>query len=301
MAENFYTILTKVGKAKLANSQVTGVKVDLSEMVVGDSSGVYYNPTETQTSLKHEVWRGGIGSIAIDEQNPNWIVIETVIPADVGGFNVREVGILDAAGDLIAIGKYPDTYKPVLSQGSAKDLYIRMIIEVTNASNVTLKIDPTVVIASRKYVDDKLAQVVGTVGGTIDKVKDGSLTIPSLETNNKELAGSINELKNYAEMSKQELQQELQNLQQKLGELDGLDSTEKGNLVSAINEVIGLLAAHLADEVKHLKVGERAKWDAKETPEGAQAKADKAEQNAKEYTKQQNADNEYYLMVQMIP
>lgn len=159
MAENFYTILTTVGHAKIANSQVTGQKVDLTEMAVGDGAGGYYNPTQTQTALRNEVWRGNIASVAVDENNPNWIVIEGVIPSSVGGFFVREVGIFDTAGDMIAIGKYPETYKPVTTEGSAKDLYIRMIIEVTNASAVQLKIDPSVIIASRKYVDDKVAPV----------------------------------------------------------------------------------------------------------------------------------------------
>lgn len=159
MAENFYTVVTNTGKAKIANSQVTGVKVDLTQMAVGDGNGAYYNPTETQTALRKEFWRGNIGSIEIDSNNPNWIIIETVIPADAGGFFVREVGLFDTAGDLIAIGKYPETYKPVLTEGSAKDLYIRMIIEVTNASAVTLKIDPAVTIASRKYVNESIAPI----------------------------------------------------------------------------------------------------------------------------------------------
>lgn len=154
--ENFYTILTRVGLAKIANSQVTGKKVDLSFIAVGDGGGNYYNPTIDVTRLKREVWRGNIGSVANDETNNNWIVVETVIPAVDGGFFVREVGLFDDAGDLIAIGKYPETYKPVLADGSAKDLYIRMIIEVSNASAVTLKIDPAIVLASRKYVEDQL-------------------------------------------------------------------------------------------------------------------------------------------------
>lgn len=188
MAENFYTIVTKVGLAKIANAQLTTEKVDFATIVVGDGNGSYYNPPSDATVLKNEVWRGTIGSIATDPDNPNWIVVETVIPATVGGFTVRELGLLDAAGDMIAIGKYPETYKPVLADGSSKDLYIRMIIEVANTSVVTLKVDPAVVIASRKYVDDKVKQAS-------DSIKDGSLTLPSLGTANKTIPGAINEVK----------------------------------------------------------------------------------------------------------
>lgn len=156
MAENFYTILTAVGKAKIANAQITGTKVDLSQMAVGDGNGSYYNPTESQIALKNELWRGNINTIDVDAENSNWIIIETIVSAAAGGFSVREVGLFDTAGDLIAIGKYPETYKPQLQDGSAKDLYIRMIIEVTSATSVTLKIDPTITIASREYVDDQI-------------------------------------------------------------------------------------------------------------------------------------------------
>jgi parallel beta-helix repeat protein len=153
MAENFYTILTNVGKAKIANATALGTKVNLTHLAVGDSNGSYYNPTQEQTALKHEVWRGAINSIKIDDQNPNWLIVEIVIPADVGGFTVREAGVFDDQGDLIAIGKYPETYKPVLASGSAKDLFVRMILEVTNAATVTLKVDPSIILATKKDLD----------------------------------------------------------------------------------------------------------------------------------------------------
>lgn len=180
MAENFYTILTTIGKAKLANSQVTGVKVDLSQMAAGDGNGSYYNPTSEMTELKKEVWRGNIGSIKVDTDNSSWIVIETVIPATDGGFMVREVGIFDTDGDMIAIGKYPETYKPVLADGSAKDLYIRMIIEVSSASNVTLKIDPTVIIASRSYVDNLVTPLSETVSDHTSQLSDIAINVKTL-------------------------------------------------------------------------------------------------------------------------
>lgn len=157
MAETFYTILTTVGRAKIANAQALGTTVEFKQMAVGDGGGSYYNPAESQTALKNEVWRGNINQVSVDPDNPSWIVIETILMATIGGFTVREAGIFDVDGDMIAIGKYPETFKPVLDSGSAKDLYMRMILEVSNASSVTLKIDPSAIFATREYVDQKVA------------------------------------------------------------------------------------------------------------------------------------------------
>lgn len=154
-------ILTNIGLAKFANAQVTETNVTFTQIAVGDSNGAYYNPTASMTALVHEVWRGNINAIYIDENNPNWIVCEGIIPTDVGGFMVREMGLFDDENNLLAVGKVPETYKPLLANGSAKDLYLKAILEVSNASAVTLKIDPAVTVASRKYVDDKI-QIVST-------------------------------------------------------------------------------------------------------------------------------------------
>ena len=153
MAEQFYTILTQIGKAQIANASALGTKVEFKYFALGDGNGNYYNPTENQTELVNEVWRGQIGQVVIDEENPNWIVLETIIPASVGGFNIREAGVFDENNNLLAIGKYPETYKPKLEDGSAKDLYIRMILEVANTSVVTLKVDPSIILATKKDID----------------------------------------------------------------------------------------------------------------------------------------------------
>lgn len=158
MAENFYTILTNTGKAKLANAQALGTTVQFSSIAVGDGAGNYYEPAESQAALKNEVWRGPINQIKTDSENPNWIIVEVVVPTTTGGFTVREAGIIDSEGDLIALGKYPATYKPALAEGSGKDLYIRMILEVSNASTIMLKIDPAIVLSTRGYVDDSIAE-----------------------------------------------------------------------------------------------------------------------------------------------
>ena len=153
MAEQFYTILTAVGKAKIANAAALGKKVELTELALGDGGGSYYNPTEDQTELRNEVWRGAIGTVDVDGENPNWIIIQTVVPSQHGGFMIREAGVFDNEGDLIAVGKYPETYKPVAADGSIKDLVIKMILEVSNTASVVLKVDPTVVLATQQQVD----------------------------------------------------------------------------------------------------------------------------------------------------
>lgn len=157
----FYTLLTSIGKAKLANATALGTTVQLTHIAVGDGNGAAITPVDTATVLTHEVWRAALNSIAVDPANANWIVAEGYIPSTSGGFTVREVGLFDIDGDLIAIGNYPDTYKPTLAAGSAKDLYIKVIIEVTNSSTVTLKIDPAVVLSTRSYVDSKVVEHEG--------------------------------------------------------------------------------------------------------------------------------------------
>lgn len=158
MANEFFTILTATGRNKLAAATATGTALTLTQMAVGDGdNGAYYSPTEAQTALKHEVWRGAINHLAVDANNPNWIVAELVIPDNVGGFYIREVGLFDSAGAMIAVGKFPESYKPTLAAGSNKQLYVRMILEVANTSAVTLLVDPSVVLATRQYCDDKVA------------------------------------------------------------------------------------------------------------------------------------------------
>lgn len=187
MAEQFYSILTSIGKAKIANASVLGTKLNLITLAVGDGNGKYYNPTESQESLIHEVWRGNVGAIATDSENSNWIVIETMIAGNVGGFFIREVGVFDDEGNLIAIGKYPETYKPIVSDGATKDLTIRIILEVSNASNVTLKIDPTIIMATKKDIetlDNKIKNIKIPVTKVNNKLGDVTLKAEDIKANN---------------------------------------------------------------------------------------------------------------------
>lgn len=169
---SYYTIWTEVGLAKLANAKVTQATVKISEMAVGDGDGQSYDPVEDMTELKNEQYRQSLNDKYIHPDNSNWSVFEAVIPEDVGDFHVREVGLFDEDGDMLAIGKYPETYKPQLQQGAGQDLYVRMIMEVSNAENVELQVDPAVVLATRQYVDfigDKIRHAIDQSGQEYDQ------------------------------------------------------------------------------------------------------------------------------------
>ncbi|WP_252224526.1 MULTISPECIES: phage tail protein [unclassified Clostridium] len=153
MAEKFYSILTNIGKAKVANSIGLGTKVNFSKMKVGDGGGAYYEPTEDQTDLKNVVWEGNINHVTVDEKNPNWIHIEVMIPSTVGGFTIREYGAFDDENNIIGICKCAETYKPVIADGSTKELLLDLILCVVNTDTVELKIDPTIIFAKKGEVE----------------------------------------------------------------------------------------------------------------------------------------------------
>lgn len=158
MAGEFFTILTNTGKAKLATAIATGVPIDLTQIAVGNGlADAAYTPTESQLTLKGEQYRAAMNALLTDPENPGYVIAELVIPASVGGWTIREAGVFDAAGDMIAVGKFPDTYKPVLESGSAKDIYLKFVFEVTNSAAVTLAVDPSLVLATHDYVAAEIA------------------------------------------------------------------------------------------------------------------------------------------------
>ncbi|HBF4992416.1 TPA: phage tail protein [Clostridioides difficile] len=170
--QKYYTILTKIGKASIANAAALGTKINLVKLQLGDGAGKEYNPTEEQTELKKVVWECSISNVKVDKDNPNWIVIETIVPGNIGGFMIREVGIFDSENNMIAISKYPETYKPAVNSGSIKDLIIRIILAVSNTSSVELKVDPSVILATLKDIqnlDDKVEEIEEDLSTKIDE------------------------------------------------------------------------------------------------------------------------------------
>lgn len=149
----FYAILTNVGAAKQANADALGIAWKITHMGVGDANGTDPTPNANQASLINEWRRAPLNQLKIDDKDAAIIVAEQVIPAEVGGRWIREIGLYDADGDLVAAANCPPTYKPQLSQGSGRTQVVRMNLLVSSSSNVQLKIDPGVVLATRQYVD----------------------------------------------------------------------------------------------------------------------------------------------------
>ncbi|MNH76739.1 hypothetical protein D3C73_290200 [compost metagenome] len=154
----FFAILTNVGMAKQANADALGIPWKLTEMGVGDANGTDPIPSAAQTSLISEWRRRPLNQLKVDPTNSAVIIAEQVIPADEGGKWIREIGLYDADGDLVAVANCAPSFKPVLSQGSGRTQVVRMNFIVSSTGNITLKIDPSVVLATREYVDSKVLE-----------------------------------------------------------------------------------------------------------------------------------------------
>ncbi|HCS4490220.1 TPA: phage tail protein, partial [Escherichia coli] len=159
MSTKFYTLLTDIGAAKLASAAALGVPLKITHMAVGDGGGVLPTPDSKQTALVNEKRRAALNMLYIDPQNSSQIIAEQVIPENEGGWWIREVGLFDESGALIAVGYCPESYKPQLAEGSGRTQTVRMVLITSSTDNITLKIDPAVVLATRKYVDDKALEL----------------------------------------------------------------------------------------------------------------------------------------------
>ncbi|MGD8204969.1 phage tail protein, partial [Pantoea sp. FN0305] len=159
MTQKYYAIVTNLGAAKIANAAALGTKLNITQMAVGDGGGSLPTPDASQTRLVNEVRRAAINTLSVDAANASQIIAEQVIPETEGGFWIREMGLFDAEGTLIAVCNTPETYKPALQEGSGRTQTVRMILIVNSTDAITLKIDPSVVLATRKYVDDKAIEV----------------------------------------------------------------------------------------------------------------------------------------------
>ncbi|ECF5901350.1 phage tail protein [Salmonella enterica subsp. salamae] len=159
MSAKFYTLLTDIGAAKLASATALGIPLKITHMAVGDGGGVLPTPSAQQTALVAEKRRAALNMLYIDPQNSSQIIAEQVIPETEGGWWIREVGLFDETGALIAVGNCPESYKPQLTEGSGRTQTVRMVLITSSTDNITLKIDPAVVLATRKYVDDKALEL----------------------------------------------------------------------------------------------------------------------------------------------
>ncbi|HFT9513885.1 phage tail protein [Escherichia coli] len=159
MSTKFYTLLTDIGAAKLASAAALGVPLKITHMAVGDGGGALPTPDAKQTALVNEKRRAALNMLYIDPQNSSQIIAEQVIPENEGGWWIREVGLFDESGALIAVGNCPESYKPQLAEGSGRTQTVRMVLITSSTDNITLKIDPAVVLATRKYVDDEVLEL----------------------------------------------------------------------------------------------------------------------------------------------
>ena len=159
MSTKFYTLLTDIGAAKLASAAALGVPLKITHMAVGDGGGALPTPDAKQTALVNEKRRAALNMLYIDPQNSIQIIAEQVIPENEGGWWIREVGLFDESGALIAVGNCPESYKPQLAEGSGRTQTVRMVLITSSTDNITLKIDPAIVLATRKYVDDKALEL----------------------------------------------------------------------------------------------------------------------------------------------
>jgi len=154
---NYPSLLTVTGQAKIAAAlQPGGAPLTITEIALGDGGGAAVVPSVNRAELMNEVHRQSVDSVGPDPDDPTLVRIQSVIPPQVGGFFIREIGLYDIDGDLVVYGSYPDTPKPVLSSGVASELIIRTHVAVASTDAITIKIDPSVVYASQTWVQQKI-------------------------------------------------------------------------------------------------------------------------------------------------
>ena len=149
MTTEFYSLITDIGFNEINKALNDGKKLDLKYIAVGDSNGKYYEPKTTQTKLKNEKYRAEITEVTN-------LTARALIPNNIGGFYIREVVLFDGNNQLLLIAKQPETYKPIESQGSVKELWIKVLLKAINPDVIEIKIDPSVQYASTQFVIEQI-------------------------------------------------------------------------------------------------------------------------------------------------
>ncbi|HBX9007402.1 TPA: phage tail protein [Klebsiella pneumoniae] len=149
----YRAILTEAGLNKLASAALSGESVNFTEMAVGDGGGTVPEPTTDQVSLVNEVYRAPLNRVVIADQAQNIIRTELIILPQTGGFWLREAALYDEAGTCLAVASLPPSYKPQLTEGSGRLHAVNLWIAVTNTADVTLKTDPSVILATIEEVN----------------------------------------------------------------------------------------------------------------------------------------------------
>lgn len=165
---SYLATITNIGLAKIADAIANNTPLNLATMEVGDGNGNTTTPSEADTELVRSVYSGAANRVDTDPSDATRIICELIIPAAEGGFTIREIGVFDDEGDLIAIAQFPPVYKPLPSEGATLDLVARLFLVVANTDAITLVIDTAVVVATRQYVNDQLDMLIP--GGTTDQI-----------------------------------------------------------------------------------------------------------------------------------
>ena len=161
------TMCTDIGNAAIANSVVSGTKVNFAQIAAGDANGTPYVPVSGMTALKHQVWSGPIAEVSADPEQPNRMILHAVLPSSVGGWVMREIGVLDDKGRLIAIGNTPEIPKEVVTSGAIMEMDLYIYISVVDARGVNVVIDPTVVIATKADINKLWTSLNKHTGDTV--------------------------------------------------------------------------------------------------------------------------------------
>ena len=248
MEKNYFTIVTDSGTQKMFEALNAEKKVNITEFAVGDGDGKEYLPSKEMEALKSEVWRGSVKSCYVSEESENLLIIESVIPSDVGGFTIREMGIFDAEGTLIAICNTPETQKVRITDGVVHELMLTMEITLSNTDSVELLVDPTVVTATIKDVERLGSQLEGKIETADSVVYQQSTGYTDTK---------IAELINGAPSTLDTLGEIAQAMQ------------ENENVVEALESAIGSKApqaeldGHTGNDTIHITASERTGWNNK--------------------------------------
>lgn len=184
MAVTYYALLTTIGAGKLANATALGTTLKITQLAVGDGGGNVPTPDASRTALVNEVRRAPLNQLSVDPASAAQIIAEQVIPEDVGGWWIREMGLYDEAGALIAYANCAPSYKPQLAEGSGRTQTVRMVLIVSNTASVELKIDPSVVLATREYVDSAIVSAMNKLDQkqSVRAATIANITLSGLQT-----------------------------------------------------------------------------------------------------------------------
>ncbi|HGF6514345.1 TPA: phage tail protein [Yersinia enterocolitica] len=267
MTARFFALLTNIGAAKLANATALGTRLEITQMAVGDGGGTLPTPSPAQTQLVNEQRRAALNMLTIDPINTSQIIAEQVIPEAEGGWWIREIGLLDKDGDLIAIANCAETYKPLMQEGSGRTQTIRVVLIVSSTAAVTLKIDPSVVLATRQYVDKKTDDKAIEVKQYADALlaeHEKSRNHPDATLNAKGFAQYSNAMDSDSE--KQAATSKAVNMVAKAGVMAMSDHVQTDNphdqylqIANLLSEIKAQGPAALAETLENLGLGDAAK------------------------------------------